>query len=173
MIIVAAYFHGAVRWSPATTLLVGSNRAQQPARLLGRSTLHFPVLGEHLDDPLHDFAALLDVRVFTAAEKHCNLHFVIVLQEVDRLLDFEVDIVLSGFWANPDFLQLGLMLFAFIDPFAFLVLELAKVHDSANGRLRIRSNLDQVQTGFACLLERFRCCENPELFPVLVDDPDG
>ena len=75
-----------------------------------------------------------------------------MLQETDRLLDFEIDVVLAGFRTQANLLQFGVMLFALRVLFTLLVLELAVVHDSANWGFGFRRHFHQVQSRVAGIL---------------------
>ena len=57
--------------------------------------------------------------------------------------------------------------------FAFVVLELSVIHDTANGRTLVRSDFDQIEAGFSCLGERLFCGNDSKLRAVDADDADG
>jgi hypothetical protein len=53
-----------------------------------------------------------------------------------------------------------------------LILELAEVHDPANGRFLVRRHLDQVEACLASATQRLFCRDDSELFAVAGDDPN-
>ena len=112
---------------------------------------------------LHHFAALFDMGHFASAEHHGDLHFIFVIEKTDRLFHFKVDIVLTGFGAKPNFLELGLMSLVLGRLFAAIVSELSVVHDATYGRLRIGSDLNQIQSIFFGFFKCLFCWNNPEL----------
>ena len=74
------------------------------------------------------------------------------------LVQLEGDVVLARLGANADFLDLALMGVALGQPLLLLILELAVVHDPADGRPLVGSDLDQIQIGFASLASGLRRC---------------
>ena len=121
-------------------LLIRSDCANHPSRLLRRITLDLTVLGQQLNDVVHHFSALVDMGIFSTSEKHCDLNLVIVLQKANCLLDLKPDIVLARFGADADLFELCLMRLVFSLPFLFIVVEFTEIHNSANGRFRIACN---------------------------------
>ncbi len=139
-----------------------------------RSAFDFAKFRQLLDNTFHDLAALFDVRHLATAEHDRDLHFVPVSQKSNRLLDLEVDIVLTRFGTQPNFLQLGLMLLAaFLGPFAFLVLEFAKIHDSTNRRFGLRCDLDKVQPQFTGFFQSDFGSKDTKLFSVGINNSNG
>lgn len=134
---------------------VGGDGADHASRLLGWQAFDFAVFGKQLDDVVHDFAAFINVCVFSTAEKYCYLNLVVVLEEANCLLDFEPDIVLAGFGAYANFLKPSLMRLILGLAFFLVVVEFAKIHDSADRRLRVAGNLNQIQPGFFGFVLRF------------------
>jgi hypothetical protein len=53
-----------------------------------------------------------------------------------------------------------------------LILELAEVHDPADGRLLVRSHLDKIEAGLTSAIQRLFRRDDPELFAVAGDHPD-
>lgn len=97
---------------------------------------------------------------FATAEAQRNLDFVFFLQKARHIAQLDLVIVFVSTWPELDFLDLNLLLLEFLLMLTllFLVLEFAVVHDSANRRLRHRSNLNQI---------------NPRLFGQLQSLTDG
>jgi hypothetical protein len=56
--------------------------------------------------------------------------------------------------------------------FVLLVFELSVIHDTADGRLRGRGHLHQVEAQFGRLGDGIPGRQNPQLFGVGADDPD-
>ncbi len=115
-----------------------------------REVLHF--FQHVLQDPL----AFLDVLHFPATKLHGDLHFVVMFEESAYLVDFRFNIVLTGFWPQANFLELGLVLFGFGLFPRKLILVLAVIHDPANGRAFEGRHFHEIQTGFACPFQRLR-----------------
>jgi hypothetical protein len=141
--------------------------------LLRRLAFDFTVLGQLLDDAFHHFAAFVDMSVLTTTEQDGHLNFIVVLKEADRLLDLEVDIVIASFWSNANLFQFGLMSLPFFPFLLLVVLELPEVHDSADGRLRVCSDLDQIQPVFAGTVECVFGWDYAKLFTILINNTDG
>ena len=108
---------------------------------------------------------------FTATEEDGDLHLVLVLQESFCLFDFEINVVLASLRAKADFLSLGLVsVIAAVFLFVLFVLELAEVHDSADGWLFIRSHFHQIQSRVAGAVQCFVGGDDPKLCSVGTDD---
>ena len=94
-----------------------------------------------------------------------HLHFVFMFQETLSLLHLEVDVVRARFGTQADFLGLGVM--SVVMSLLFLVvLVLAEIHDSADGRTLVRSDFDQVQIGFSSLIECVLRGDDTQLFTI-------
>jgi hypothetical protein len=77
----------------------------------------------------------------------------------------------TGFRTKPNFFCFGLMR-PLSGLFAFLILILAEVHNSAYGRLLIGCNLDQIQAGIARSIEGFVGGDDSVLSSIGTDDSD-
>lgn len=88
-------------------------------------------------------------------EKHGDLNFVIVRKKADRLLHFEVDVVLSRLGTYTNFFELRLVSLVLGGPFALVVFELTEVHNSTNRRLGFRSDFNEIKPLFLSFLECF------------------
>jgi hypothetical protein len=97
---------------------------------------------------VQQIASNLRVRDFASSEADPHPHLHPILKPLARIAHLERAVMTGGFGSQPDFLDLDLLLLLSRFPFALglFVLELAKVHDPANGRLSIRRNLDQIQS---------------------------
>ncbi len=62
--------------------------------MLLRGRLDLAEFGKLLKHILHHSATLFHVRHLAAAENHGDLHFVLVLEKANRLLDLETDVML-------------------------------------------------------------------------------
>ena len=91
---------------------------------------------------------------FAAAKEHVEQHLVLVLQELPGLVDLGLDVMLAGFGANADFLQLLLVRFVLGAFSRLLITELAEVHDLADRRPFGRRDLDKVQVRLAGHFQR-------------------
>ena len=76
------------------------------------------------------------------------------------------------FGRSAEFFVLAVVRVAFVLPLLLLVLELAEVHDAANGRLLLRGDFDQVEPDFAGLLQGLDGFDDAQLGAVVSDDAD-
>lgn len=111
------------------------------------------------------------VGIFTPAENDADFDFVAVLQKAARLLDLEVDVVVAGLGTQSNFLELRLVLLRVLRVSLFLfVLELAVIHDSADGRTNIRRDFNEIETGLNGLLQSLAGGNNADDLSVLAND---
>ena len=82
----------------------------------------------------------------------------------------QLDLIVAIVGARPelDLLDLGLLLLAArgLSLLALLELELAVIHQPANGRVGVGGHLDDVEAPFLCFRQRFFHGDDPELGPV-------
>lgn len=109
--------------------------------------------GQHRNDVVHDFTALFDVSHFPTTEHDGDLNFIFVFQKADRLFDFEIDIVLSGFGTDTDFFGLGLVRLVFVGFLALFVFVLSKVHNTADRWAFIGCDFNEIQSLVASLIK--------------------
>src|SRR5262249_14351569 len=95
---------------------------------------------------------------------------VVVLQELARLVDLGVDVVLAGLGPDPDLLQLLLVDLAALA--RLLVTQLAVVEDLADRRALPPGYLDQVEVGLTGHVHGLGGRHDAELLPVGADQPD-
>jgi hypothetical protein len=95
-----------------------------------------------------------------------------VLQEALGLIHLELDVVLARFRPQPDLLDLRVMNVCFVLLLLLLVLELAEIHDPADGRLFVGCHLDQIEPRLTREIERLFRGDDPELTPFGGDDSD-
>ncbi len=103
---------------------------------------HFVERSNHIVDQLSTF---VDVRDLAASEYDRDDDLILVAKKPARLIELEVDVVLSGFWPEANLLNLALMRVGFAVLLLLLIFELAEIHDSANRGSLAGRNLDQVQ----------------------------
>jgi len=124
-----------------------------------RHVVWFPVLGEVVSESCEEQFALLFEDDGTTAEEDIRFDFVSFLKELDGMFEFEVVIMVVGLRSEPDLLHFHLLGICFRLFLLFLlgIEELLVVHDTAHGRVRGRSYLDQVEVqiigNFHCLLK--------------------
>ena len=110
------------------------------------------------------------MSVLATAKQDCHLHFVIVLEKVNRLFHFEVDVVFASLGANSNFLQSSLVRLVFSLTFFLVVIEFTEVHDSANGWLRFFGDFYQIEACGLCFFNGVLRWNNSQLVSVLIDD---
>jgi hypothetical protein len=120
-------------------------RGDEPAAHLLRRRIDLGDGIERGEHALHHALALVDVRQFTPPEHDRHDDLVLVHQERLRLIHLELDVVLAGLGAEADLLDLGVVDVRLVVLLLLLVLELAEVHDPADGRLLVRRHLDEVE----------------------------
>ena len=112
------------------------------------------------------------MRHLAAAEQATDEHLVAGFEEVARALHLGLQVVFAGARADPELLDLHLVLLAaarllFL---LLLVLELAVVHDAAHGRPLVGGNFYEVEPLADRQGQRVCGLEDAELLVVLVDD---
>ncbi len=87
-----------------------------------------------------------------SAEEDVGFHFVALLEELLRMFELEVIVVIVGLGSEPYFLDflLFLVCFCFLLFLLLCVEELLIIHDPANGRISRCSNLDEVEILLIC-----------------------
>ena len=136
-------------------LLLRRHHANDPSALLRRRNLDLGDFLELFQHICHHASAFFHMGNLSTTKHDRDLHFVFVLEEVHGLLHLEVDVVLPGFGAQTKFLRLRVVNVALGVLLLLLILVFAEVHDSANGRLFVRSNLDEIEAVFARHGQRF------------------
>lgn len=99
---------------------------------------------------MEQFPTTIMMGVLAAFKEHVDLQLVLSFQKVTRLAHLEIDVVLAGLGSQANLLELNSMLAAVALTLALLILDLAVVHDAANRWSRVRTDFDQVQSGFGC-----------------------
>ena len=153
-------------------VLLGRKRADQSTAHLLRRGVDFPHGVELFDDRLHDPLSFINVGEFASPEHDRHDDLVFVLQEALCLIDLEIDVVLARLGTESNFLDFRLMDVRAVEFLLLLILELAEVHDPADGRLFVRCHLDEIEASLAGAVQRLFRRDDPELFAVTGDHPD-
>jgi len=107
---------------------------------------------------------LCNLRVvdFTTPKADTYLHLHPIGYPFTGSLDFEHPVVIRRLWTQADLFDLNhLLLFTGFALFlCLLVLELAKVHNSTDGRLGVRRNLYQIEISIAGTIQSFTDRDN-------------
>ena len=114
------------------------------------------ILGARHDDG-ELLLRLLGVRDFATAEAHGELHLVARFEEAARRFHLEVEVVVVGLRTELDLLDVNdrLLALGLARLLLLLVLVLAEVEDLADRRVGLRVHLDEVESLFLGLAERF------------------
>lgn len=123
---------------------------------------------------MQQFFPQLGVLGLTTAEHHRGFHLVSIPQELLGAAQAHVVVVLADVVAKLHFLDLGSVLLLAGLPFFLLLLklELAVVHDAADGRVGLFAHQDQVQIFFFCQAQGFARAHDPQLSAVGIDKAD-
>ena len=145
------------------TRSLGTHSANHPFPHLLGTLLDFPEGREFGHYGLHDLATLFDVSQLTPAKHKRDLHFVFLLQEADRLFHLEIDVVLTGFGAETNLFDSGVMgvLVGLLFLFVFV---LAVVHDPADRWSLVWRHLNEIKALLARLGNCLCGCDNSQLF---------
>ena len=110
----------------------------------------------------------------SSSEKDRNLDPVLFIDKAPDMVNFEVNVVLTGTRSKLDFFDhhLGLMLLGLLHFLFLQVAELAVIHDTADRRRGVGRNFNQVKLLVKRGPEGLAQRPNPNLLPVGVDDPD-
>lgn len=151
--------------------LLRSDSSDHPFALLQRGLFQLGVFCKLLQNVFHHATPFIHVSHFASTEDDGDLNFVFVLQKTNCLADLGFDVMLTRFGSQPNFFGFGLMsLLAGL--LALFVLVFTEVHDSANGRLFIRRDFDQIQARITCAIECFVGGNNAILRSVRTNDPN-
>ncbi len=139
----------------------------------GRS-LRFGDLLQVINQPIHQLAPYFLVRHFPSAEDHRRFRFVAFRQESHNVILLELEIVLFRFRPELDLFHynLFLVLLCLVGSLAFLVLELAVIHDTTDGRIGSGSHLHQIQFARPGKLKRLLRSHDSQLPGSFINHPD-
>jgi hypothetical protein len=121
---------------------------------------------------LDQLVAFLGVSVFAAAEDDGEDDFVFLGQELFRAVDLGHQVMIADLGADPQLFVFAVMRVAFVLPLLLLVLELAKIHDSANGRLLLGRDFDKVEAKVFGTLKGVDSFQDAELVAFRSNDAD-
>ena len=111
--------------------------------------------------------------VLATLELNVELDLVLANEEITSLLDLEIDVVFTRLGAQPNFFQLHLMLLCRNGRLPLLlVLELAIVHDSADGRAFVWSHFNQIEANVGGEPLSFRSGDDAKHLSLVIDDAD-
>lgn len=105
----------------------------------------------------------------TTAEDHRDDDLIFMFEKRSGLSHLELDVMLARLGPQPNLFDLGLMDVSLVMLPFLLVFELAEIHDSADGRLLIRSHLHQVETAISGDAESLVGGEDSQLASVCSD----
>ncbi len=109
---------------------------------------------------LDDALAFFDMLHFTAAKKHVYQHFIVVQEELARLIDFRFNVVFARFRTDANFLQFLLVRFDFVAFPGLRITEFAVIHDLADGRTLGRCHFHEIEIFLASHFHGLRSWNN-------------
>lgn len=136
------------------------------------SLIDLRLIGESFNNSLKQFPTDFLVCHFAATEDDAELHFVSFGKELACVARLEVDVVRIRSRVKSHLLQLLLMLVLslILFPLLLLVPEFSVINDLANGRIRLRGDLDKIELPLHCQLKGFTRGHDAKLLTLLVDD---
>ena len=114
------------------------------------------------------------MRHFASTEFQGDFDLHVLAQKVDPMLDFDREVVGIDLRTKLDFLNArGVLVFlGFLVAFGLFVSVLAEIDQTADGRIRVGGDLNQVNAISASHGQRVTQAEDPELFAINPDDPN-
>src|SRR5581483_28151 len=154
--------------------LFGDEHHRHVAALEARLLVDDRHVGDLLGDPVEHRLPELRMRDRAAAEEDGDLHPVALGEEAADVADLEVDVVDARLRPDLHFLQdhRGRLLPRLLRLLLLRVAILPVVHDPADGRIRSRRDLDQVELLLLRQAERVLRRHDAELGAVVRDDSD-
>src|SRR5262249_25743773 len=136
--------------------------------------IRMPVSSDFREKFFDDLESKFGVRHLTAAELERDLHFHVLAKKIDGMPNFYTEIMRINFRAQLNFFDFGgmLMLLGFFITFGLLVAVLAIIHQSANRRSGVGSNLNQIHAIGPSHCECVTQGQHPQLFAINPDYPD-
>lgn len=125
------------------------------------------------NDRIEQALPFVHVRQFAAAEDDRDQHLVAMFEELARLLDLDLDVVLAGLRPDADLFQPRLMHDCLMLALGLLVFEFAKIHHPHDRRLFVGRDFDQVESVLARLGQGFGGRKNTELLSIAADQADA
>ncbi len=126
------------------------------------------------DDPLEYSLTMILMEYLAPPEEAGDLDLVAARQEFLGMLDLEIQIVIRDFRPYLDLLYVDDMtvLTCNFSTLGNLIAIFAVIHDTADGRVRVRRNLDQIETCRKGFLLSFSRGNDSYLATLLVDQSD-
>lgn len=114
------------------------------------------------------------MRHLTATEEDGEFHLIAGIEELGGLTAFGRQVMVVDLRPDPDLFQLNdMLIFTRLTLFTtLLVSELSIVHQTADGRRRIRRHLNEVEPPVPRHLERFIGRDDPDLRSLFIDQAD-
>lgn len=111
---------------------------------------------------------------FASAELEGDFHLHIFAKKINRVFDFDSQIVGINFGAELNLFDLvGVLMFlGFLVALGLLVAVFAEVHHAADGRCGVGRNFDEIHAGGAGQVQSIAERQYTELFAVAPDYPD-
>ena len=104
-----------------------------------------------------------------------NAHLIAARKELVGVIELRIEVIVSDNYGQLDLLGLHGLLF--LAGFLFLLdlveAEFAVVHNAAYGRLRLRSDKNEIQIFIVCKLFGLIRCDDTQRLSVLVDKTDA
>jgi len=157
-------------WPPLFPLAGRHRHHHQPPFNLG-PLLDDCILFKVLLHPLQQLCPELLMGHFTSPEAQRDLYLIAILKKPLEVT--QLDLVVTGIRTRAEFhfldLDLFLLFLCCLLLFRLLELPFAKIHDAADGRIRIRIQFDQIKFCGGCPLQGIIGGYNADLFTVLIN----
>ncbi len=125
------------------------------------------------EDVVEDALALVDVLQLAATEQHVDQHLVVVFEELARLVDLRVHVVIACLGAHADLFQLLLMDLGFVLFVGLLIAQFAIIEDFTDGRAFVGGYLNEVESCLAGQVDGLLGRYDAELLAVDTDEAHG
>src|SRR5207237_6831263 len=151
---------------------VAAPRCRRPT-LVHRHPLEPPDLPDVLREPGDQVAAALRMLALAAAKDHDSLHLRAVAKELESAVSLPRVVVRTDPWSQLELLQghVHLIPSRYAQLSLLLVAPLAEVEDAANGRVRGRRDLDEIEVARVRVRARLVGAHHAELCSILGDQP--
>ena len=141
-----------------------------------RATFQNGDVCEEVFDLVQEFGTNFAVSHFATAEHNDEFHVVTVIQEFSDFAEFNVKVVVADFEANFNRFELGLFSAGFLAIFGFffqfLILIFAPIDNANNGRIGVRGDFHEVDSGIASEEPSITTGHDAELFSILTNNTD-
>ena len=111
---------------------------------------------------------------FSAPKQHRKLDLMPLLKKLNGLANLNITVMVVDLRPEPDLLQARnmLLLMVLLRLSLLLIQPLAKIHNTANRRLSIRRNLNQIQTNIPRKALSLVSLNYPNLIVQMIDQPN-